>query len=127
MGLLYGSGFRTYLPIEPTYWRHLGITPTQQGYTADYLNLEARSVAHYLLDKGLDKSLATEVINDLKTVVKGLVDLYEMNHCAHESLTRGGIQWTICEDCGMKWADDEGGFEPKEVPDIVNKAYEVMK
>lgn len=36
----------------------------------------------------------------------------ERNTCTHEDTHRGGAIWTICEGCGMKWADDEGGFQP---------------
>lgn len=32
--------------------------------------------------------------------------------CIHESVHRGGSIWTICDDCGRKWADDRGGFKP---------------
>jgi hypothetical protein len=36
----------------------------------------------------------------------------EINTCAHEETHRGGVLWEICDSCGMKWADDEGG-KPK--------------
>lgn len=32
--------------------------------------------------------------------------------CTHEDVHRGGRIWTICDACGEKWADDEGGFKP---------------
>ena len=34
----------------------------------------------------------------------------ERNTCQHENTIRGGTLWTLCQDCGRKWADDEGGF-----------------
>jgi len=43
----------------------------------------------------------------------------EGNFCQHENTKRGGIIWTICEDCGQKWADDQGGFKPYEPPAFV--------
>ncbi len=38
------------------------------------------------------------------------LDYYDRNACPHENTHRGGFIWTICDDCGKKWADDEGGF-----------------
>jgi hypothetical protein len=31
------------------------------------------------------------------------------NICPHEDTHRGGVLWEICDSCGKKWADDEGG------------------
>lgn len=31
------------------------------------------------------------------------------NTCIHENTHRGGVIWEICDDCGVKWADDNGG------------------
>ena len=45
-------------------------------------------------------------------VLKALLDYIDIQTCTHESTKRGGAIWTICEDCGRKWADDEGGFKP---------------
>lgn len=36
--------------------------------------------------------------------------------CSHDETYRGGAIWTICRQCGMKWADDEGGKPPYEDP-----------
>jgi hypothetical protein len=33
----------------------------------------------------------------------------EATTCQHESTHRGGSIWEICDECGAKWADDEGG------------------
>lgn len=48
-------------------------------------------------------------------VVGVLADLLahvDQETCRHEDTHRGGTIWTICDDCGRKWADDEGGFKP---------------
>jgi hypothetical protein len=38
---------------------------------------------------------------------------------AAQQTSRGGVIWTICDDCGMKWADDRGGFKPhKDAPAV---------
>jgi hypothetical protein len=43
----------------------------------------------------------------------------ERQQCLHEETHRGGAIWEICDMCGSKWADDEGGkpkrSEPKEI------------
>lgn len=44
--------------------------------------------------------------------VQKLVDLLrwaEIQVCSHEETHRGGVLWEICDSCGAKWADDEGG------------------
>lgn len=33
----------------------------------------------------------------------------ERQICTHEETHRGGAIWEICDMCGAKWADDEGG------------------
>lgn len=41
--------------------------------------------------------------------------------CEHEDTYRGGAIWTICRDCGRKWADNRGGFVPhKDAPPVAN-------
>jgi hypothetical protein len=46
---------------------------------------------------------------------KALYD-WDRNTCTHEDTHRGGLIWTICDGCGRKWADDEGGFQPYSDP-----------
>jgi len=46
----------------------------------------------------------------VRDALENLVDYVERNTCRHENTHRGGVLWTICDDCGMKWADDRGGF-----------------
>lgn len=40
---------------------------------------------------------------------EALLDYSERQVCAHEHTRRLGVIWTECENCGKKWADDEGG------------------
>lgn len=46
----------------------------------------------------------------------------QQNTCQHETTHRGGSIWEICDICGAKWADDEGGKpewkDPKEWTDM---------
>lgn len=47
--------------------------------------------------------------------------------CRHEDLRRGGYLWTICESCGAKWADDQGGFKPSQWPEIYDAAVDYIQ
>ena len=47
--------------------------------------------------------------NELYDALKALLRRDEINTCAHEDVHRAGNIWTICDACGAKWADDEGG------------------
>lgn len=49
-----------------------------------------------------------ELVEYLETAL----DHYERNICHHDTTHRGGALWTICDDCGSRWADDRGGFKP---------------
>lgn len=60
-------------------------------------------------------------VAELLAAARALISLYERDTCQHENTYRGGILWTICDDCDRKWADDEGGFKPYSDPaEIVN-------
>lgn len=39
--------------------------------------------------------------------------------CRHEDTHRGGTIWEICDQCGERWADDEGGKPRFELPDCI--------
>jgi len=55
---------------------------------------------------------ALERIAELEAALRDLLSYVERNECQHEDTHRGGAIWTICDGCGMKWADDKGGFRP---------------
>lgn len=55
--------------------------------------------------------------NKVVKVLEDLVDYAYKETCFHEETYRGGVIWEICDNCGMKWADDEGG-KPANVHDI---------
>lgn len=66
-----------------------------------------------------------KAVNAHEALVKALgtmLDEYDRNVCEHEITHRGGHIWTICEGCGQKWADDEGGFKPHCDPEGVVEA-----
>ncbi|MHB8284374.1 MAG: hypothetical protein ACYDD1_06830 [Caulobacteraceae bacterium] len=62
----------------------------------------------------------------LAVALTALLDYAEAQICLHEDLKRGGVLWTICGQCGRKWADDEGGFTPDAEPPEITKAREAL-
>lgn len=62
----------------------------------------------------------------LKASLKDMLANYDCNTCTHEDTYRGGAIWTICEGCGRKWADDEGGFIPYVEPLFVSCARQLL-
>jgi hypothetical protein len=55
----------------------------------------------------------------LRETLTGLRDYALKSVCYHDETHRAGAIWEICDLCGKKWADDEGGKpefkEPKEI------------
>lgn len=70
---------------------------------------EARARAyHASLTRPDWSTVGPQLVEALRQVVA-----HAGEKCPHANTYRGGVQWTICEDCGEKWADDEGG-KPRE-------------
>lgn len=70
------------------------------------------------------------IVEELRRSLEGLLDLAYSQTCEHEETHRGGVIWEICDQCGAKWADDEGGKpEQNTPPEITNaeKAVEMAK
>lgn len=64
----------------------------------------------------------------LKKALKALLKRDEINTCQHEETHRGGFLWEICDSCGAKWADDEGGKpEWKDPPEWVEARLALEK
>lgn len=70
-------------------------------------------------------------IVQLYSVLNRLVSFADNQICRHEETHRGGLIWEICDFCGTKWADDEGGkpefVEPKEISDAYCALVEIEK
>lgn len=70
-------------------------------------------------------------IVQLYSVLNRLVSFADNQICRHEETHRGGLIWEICDFCGAKWADDEGGkpefVEPKEIKDAYRALGEIEK
>lgn len=71
----------------------------------------------------LNPSPLEEALSALRDVVK----LAERNICNHEDTHRGGTLWEICDMCGAKWADDEGGKPEDTEPEEITRAHEVLR
>ncbi|HBO9747849.1 TPA: hypothetical protein L5D85_000198 [Pseudomonas aeruginosa] len=61
-------------------------------------------------------------MNKALDLLHGLVREVERKTCCHEETHRGGAIWEICDSCGEKWADDEGGKPEFAWPESVEKA-----
>lgn len=62
----------------------------------------------------------------IATAMEDILRLYWSNTCLHEETHRGGNIWEICDSCGAKWADDEGGRPEYVEPAAVTKAEEMI-
>ncbi len=56
-----------------------------------------------------------------------LAEEAESRLCQHDYTHRGGVLWTICDECGEKWADDRGGFKPYQTPAYIAEARAALK
>jgi hypothetical protein len=54
--------------------------------------------------------------SETEEALAALLKWADAHVCHHDETKRGGTIWTICCDCGKRWADDEGGFKPFEEP-----------
>ncbi|WP_176476874.1 hypothetical protein [Pseudomonas aeruginosa] len=61
-------------------------------------------------------------MNKALDLLHDLVSEVERKTCCHEETHRGGAIWEICDSCGAKWADDEGGKPEFAWPESVDKA-----
>lgn len=63
----------------------------------------------------------------LLCALRDVTILAEHNICSHEDTHRGGVLWEICDMCGAKWADDEGGKPEFVEPTQIARAYELLR
>lgn len=127
---------------EPVYWewRHQGSHPdaVDFGQWSEWKRVEPRSALHTVEDalnefrgyiarghKYELRALYTHPapgVPDGYVLVRELVEHIERNTCTHEETHRGGAIWEVCDSCGARWADDEGGKPTFKWPPIVEKA-----
>jgi len=63
----------------------------------------------------------------LEEALRWCIKKIDAEICTHEETYRGGSIWTICDSCGMKWADDRGGFKPYQEPSELTAARAALK
>lgn len=72
----------------------------------------------------MNKKSTEEVIVLAKSALKSALLLDP--RCEHNYTFRGGSIWTICDECGKEWADDEGGFKPDPPHPVILKIEEAL-
>ena len=65
-------------------------------------------------------------VQRLREALKHLLSYAERQICEHEETHRGGAIWEICDMCGVKWADDEGGKPEFKWPDEIKAAHAAL-
>ena len=88
-----------------------------------YINETLREMLNHI-ERGKNDTVNHEILQALKDVT----EYAAVNTCVHEETYRGGTIWEICSQCGMKWADDEGGKpdDAHELPGPIRKAYDIL-
>jgi hypothetical protein len=66
-------------------------------------------------------------LSALLCALRDVTHFAERNICSHEETHRGGVLWEICDMCGAKWADDEGGKPAWVEPPEIVSAREMLK
>lgn len=66
--------------------------------------------------------------NLLALQLRSVLEYAEQATCLHEETHRGGAIWEICDYCGAKWADDEGGKPASvhEYPKVLTDARDFL-
>lgn len=82
------------------------------------------SVSHELA--ALNLSEAAWNIKNLHTALKDLLKYSSAQICTHDETYKGGTIWEICDQCGVKWADDRGGKPKFEWPKEILNAEKVL-
>jgi hypothetical protein len=64
------------------------------------------------------------LVREMETVLEGMLRF--INVCDHTNTHREGAIWTKCDDCGKRFADDEGGVTPDSDPPQLAKALAAL-
>ena len=102
------------------------ITRDNPYWSASYDDV-CRAVDREILYRERLESITDNVTaNRWRSVLQKLLDHVERNTCEHEETHRGGTIWEICDCCGSRWADDEGGKPDFVWPDYVEEARKLL-
>jgi hypothetical protein len=77
---------------------------------------------HYWSEELLTAYADARVSEETRELVDGLrkaITQAEIRICTHDETHRGGAIWEICDQCGAKWADDEGGKPEFKWPEAI--------
>lgn len=85
-----------------------------------------RTSADALANVPVDGGAAPPSLYAIEAALSGALAEWGRHICEHENTHRGGAIWTICDDCGSKWDDDRGGFQPFKEPARITTAYSVL-
>lgn len=69
----------------------------------------AQTVSGFAAELAAENKELRAQADALEAALTAMLAREERNTCTHDSTHRGGFLWTICDECGAKWADDEGG------------------
>jgi hypothetical protein len=83
------------------------IKPPEFGNVTIVIGRHALAATEHVEDGELDQLRRER--DDARHALRDLTQWAENQICTHESTHRGGAIWEICDQCGAKWADDEGG------------------
>lgn len=111
---------------EPVAWQRRAQFPSAPGAAPQWEPCSRdEATGHFERQSGYEyRALYTAQPADagMREALADLLAYIERNECTHESISRGGSIWTICDDCGRKWADDRGGFKPYVEPAEITAA-----
>jgi hypothetical protein len=92
-----------------------------------YLQPVGPDKTQFLVPKSLRDTILAALRTPAPAIVTEALKYADMEICRHEETHRGGVLWTICDACGMKWADDQGGFKPSPWPAMYDKAIAALQ
>lgn len=104
-----------------------GLFSSKVNHTMALITMELDKLISRMMDEFVDKT-TLPIGKDAIDALKSVTDYAAINTCTHEETHRGGSIWEICDQCGAKWADDEGGKpdDAHELPEEIKKAYEIL-
>lgn len=111
-------------------------THNAEATAMGYLSMRENCKRHYDENNRLadECKMLAALLREAGEVLDRLLRRDEINTCQHDETHRGGVLWEICDSCGAKWAEDEGGKpewkDPQEwidARDIISKIKIEMK
>jgi hypothetical protein len=93
-------------PLPQVPWHQFG------GVCADSVAAEAiKNYATDYAEQAAREALAVSNGVDLRPILADLLAYVDLNTCTHENRHKAGTLWTICDDCGRKWAADRNPYK----------------